>query len=217
MFKHKCVSPLRPTKTPMEQYRNRQAYTNTKGIGRDPFMGFMKKDGTENFNFIGGTMEITYDRFENTEAGAGPKKYKMVRVYGTKDDGTEYSTQFFASNKDLKGQVEGLTKGSRVNVKLKKNGQYWNPVGFETIESPKAQTPQVSGGGACACNPRLDNLKVAIEILGNKAPDIDDFEYLEGAAALADLVNDYVNEAGAFQFQKDTSEGIPEEEEDEIA
>ena len=214
MFKHKCVSPLKSTKTAIDQYRNSQVYTNRKGIG-DPFLG---GGVNENFKFIGGTMEITFDRFENTEAGAGPKKYKMIRVYGTKDDGTEYSTQFFASNKDLKGQVEGLTKGSRVNIKLKKNGQYWNPTGFETIEPPKTQSPQVSGGGgACACNPRLDNLKVAIEILGNKAPDIDDFEYLEGAAALADLVNDYVNEAGAFQFQKDTSEGIPEEEEDEIA
>ena len=168
-------------------------------------------------------MKITFDRVEKTKTNpnAAGKSYSIIRVHGTALEGKmadqPWTTQFFASNKELADAVDDLAKGDTVDVEMKKNGNFWNPVGFKKSGAPM---PTASSGGSGAAqpvavaNPRLTNLEAAIKILGPKAPDEEPFDYLANAAGVADLIQDYVDEKGAFQFGKETSEGIPEVEDE---
>lgn len=174
--------------------------------------------------FKGGSMKIKFTRSEETQTkpNASGKTFNITKVFGTaldgKNPGQEWSTQFFTHNKELAGQVAACNAGDTVEVKMTKNGAYWNPSAF-TVEAPATNAPvqaanstTVMAGncGGHASNPRFDNLKVAIDILGEKPADKEAFEYLSEAAGLADMIQDYIEKTGAFQFDANTSDGIPE-------
>jgi hypothetical protein len=170
----------------------------------------------------GGKMKIQFNRVEEgkTKPNANGKTFSVIRVFGKglegKMEGQEWSTQFFKSNKELAEQIKDLKKGDYVNVTMKQNGQFWNAVGFAKTEAPIAQVAQQGGIIPTAVNPRMDNLKLATKILGEKGPEKEPFEYLSEATGLADLIGDYINKSGAFQFNETESDTIPEID-DELA
>lgn len=174
--------------------------------------------------FSGGSMKIKFDRIEKTKTNPNQsgKTFPIIRVHGTALEGKnadqDWSTQFFLNNKELAEQVEAFNKGDVVDVTMKKNGNFWNPTAFTKSAVPEYRpvAPVQSSGGCHTTNPRLENLKTAVKILGPKPPDEEPFDYLANAAGIADMVQNYVDEKGAFQFGNDTSEGIPEVEEPEV-
>lgn len=189
---------------------------------------------TTTFNFsTGGTMKIRFDRYEETmtNPNAKGKTFAIVRVHGEALDGKKagqpWSTQVFANNKEVAGQIKGLTPGSTVNVTMTKNGNFWNATKFEmdaevvgAAATPNT-APAMLGGGvptpvvAPVENQRFKNLEMAVAILGDKPAKKDGFEYLTDAAGLAEMVQDYLDKKGAFQFDNNTSTGIPELDDDE--
>ena len=166
---------------------------------------------------VGGMMKIKFDRFEagQTKPNASGKTFNVIRVFGTALEGKtkdlEWSTQFFANSKELADTVKGFVKGDFLNVRMKQNGQYWNVTGFDKIDEP---TPEKSSTTAPPANPRLNNLKVAIEVLGPKAPKREPAEYMIEAASVADLVDNYVNKTGAFQFNNSVETEVPDVNDD---
>lgn len=182
------------------------------------------KDREECKHLKGKLMKIKFDRFENTKTNPNQsgKTFPIIRVYGTalegKMQGQDWNTQFFANARDMVSQVKSFTKGDHVNVRMEKNGQFWNPKAFELADGPASvpvqNATQVSNGlnTACSCvdNSRLENLKVAVKVLGKRAAKQSPVEYIIEAGGVADLVQDYIDKKGAFQFDKATSEGIPE-------
>jgi hypothetical protein len=167
----------------------------------------------------GGRMKIKFSRSENTKTNpnASGKTYPITRVFGEalegKSIGQEWSTQFFTSNKEMSGQVAELSPGDIVNVTMRKNGKFWNPESFE-----KDTTAPASGSGVpdvrVATNPRLNNINTAVKILGPKSEEREAFDYLSEAAGIADLIQDYVDESGAFQFGSGNTNAIPDVDDD---
>ena len=172
----------------------------------------------------GGTMKIKYDRFEEITRTSGKgSKYKVVTVHGKaiggKLDGQDYSCTFFANNKELRAQVEDLTKGSTVEITMTKKDKFWNPTKFEMV--PADEAPQGGSGVGDAptgapVNQRFENLKLAADIIGTKLTDQDSYEYLTDAASLADMIQDYIDKKGAFQFDNTSSDEIPDENVGEV-
>ena len=166
-------------------------------------------------------MIIVFDRKEagKTKPNANGKTFNIIRVFGTqvggKNDGQEWNTSFFANNKELKEQVDDLVQGDHVDVTMAKNGKFWNPTGFEKTQAPAAVS---AGGGMVAAAPvvnqRFENLKVAVDIMGAKKSDEEPFDYLNEVSGIADMIQDYIDKKGAFQFDNATSEGVPEPDED---
>jgi len=177
-------------------------------------------------NLNGGRMKIKFDRYENakTKPNAAGKTYSMYRVFGTalegKMSGQEWSTQFFASARDLASQVKELKKGDTVNVRLEQNGQFWNPMGFQKVadegtsaspsQSVNANSAPTQIASSAPDQTRLTNFKLALEMIGPKPKAQDVAEYLSNVATYADLVQDYVDKKGMFQFDKATSKGVPD-------
>jgi hypothetical protein len=166
------------------------------------------------------TMKITFDRYEETKTNPNPagKTYNIIRVHGTalegKLEGQDWSTQIFASAKDMVDQVKALSKGDTVNVKMTKNGKFWNAAAFEK-ESGPAPTTATSGGGqvmmGSPTDPRAKNLKTASHILGPKPPKKDMVEWMQDLGRVADLVEAYIDKKGVFQFDSETmGQGIPD-------
>jgi hypothetical protein len=151
-----------------------------------------------------------------TNPNKSGKTYSIYRVKGKaltgKLAGEDWQTQFFASAKDMAAQTKALNPGDIVDVEMKKNGNFWNPQSFTKVEgensvpTTKADTTQAV---STVSNPRLENLKVAVGIMGPKAKKDVAAEYIMQAAEVADLVQDYVDEKGVFQFAEGTSDGIP--------
>lgn len=172
-------------------------------------------------------MKITFDRSEHgkTNPNANGKTFPVIRVFGTaldgKNPGQEWSTQFFASNRALADQVKNLSKGDTVNVKMVKNGSgYWNPDSFEKDTTSTAGTsPSESTSSGCTgtgCNGtpdqvKLECFKTAVKAMGPKPAKTDVVEWIMQAAAGADLIKDYLDGKGPFQFEN--TGGIPDEDE----
>lgn len=173
-------------------------------------------------NLSGGRMKIKFDRIEKTKTNpnASGKTFPIIRVHGTALEGKNadqpWTTQFFMNNKEMAAQVEALQANDIVDVQMKKSGNYWNAVAFTKSAVPEhravAATPQMTQ--VKPENKRLGNLKIAIDILGTKEPAEEPFEYLMTAAGLADMIQDYVDEKGNFQFGNDLNAGIPEVDDD---
>lgn len=175
-------------------------------------------------------MKIKFDRYESgkTNPNAAGKIYNVYRVFGTalsgKLAGQEWSTQIFANQKEMAAQIKALNKGDIVNVTMKNNGKFWNPTSFEkdssgvsseTVPSHSdkgSQTPNVSS--AVASSLKLKNLEIAVRILGAKPPKKNAADYMMDAASIADMVQDYVDGSGAFQFDNNTDADIPEVDEE---
>lgn len=173
----------------------------------------------------GGRMKIKFDRVESGKTNPNPagRTYSITRVFGTalegKSEGQEWSTQFFSSNKEMAEQANNLTKGETVNVQMKKNGNFWNPIGIEKDISP--ETPQKLSTSICGSGPtnkRFEYFKEAVKLVGNNWDDDNDTtaDIIIKVGAAADMIDDYVEKKGAFQFEKSTSEGIPKVEEEDI-
>jgi hypothetical protein len=180
-----------------------------------------------NTNLNGGRMKIKFTKAEETRTNpnAQGKTFPIVRVHGTalegNTSGQAWSTQFFANNKSLKAQVDKLNAGDTVTVKMEKNGKFWNPGSFTKDETPivASTSGTVSSGPIVSKEDqqkldRRSNIKMAVDILGPKPTKKDDFEYVQQAGTIADLIQDYVDNKGAFQFGNDTSDDIPDEEVD---
>jgi hypothetical protein len=170
-------------------------------------------------------MKIEFDRFEKTTTNpnASGKTFPIYRVFGTalsgKSEGQEYSTTFFASARDMVQQVGALQKGDVVNITMAKNGNYWNPQKFEKVEdnvNTNATVP-VQSSGACSCemsksDKRFKNLKLAAEMLGPKPTKLNETEHMLTVASVADMIQDYMDKRGPFQFDDTKKEGVPEED-----
>lgn len=191
------------------------------GLGRHPLISIVNEPIQTHLR--GGSMDIIFDRYENTKTkpNASGKSFNMIRVFGEaktgKLAGQEYTTQFFANNQELKDQVENLNKGDLVEITMAKaKSGYFNPTGFirKAGPAPKMESGTVGSAlmGVPASNQRFDNLKVAVDIMGTKATDQECFEYLQEAAGVADMIQDYLEKKGAFQFDEATSDGIPDDE-----
>ena len=167
-------------------------------------------------------MKIIFDSIEVVEnkAKATGKPFKMTHVKGKalggKLDGQDYTSKFFTNNKELTAQAEALKKGEIVDIKMEKNGQYFNPVSY-TSEGMAPVTGAAGGAGGVTMveNPRLTNLKIAIDIMGSINTGQEPFDYIQDAAGVADLIQHYVDETGAFQFANTTDDIPGVEEEDE--
>lgn len=166
-------------------------------------------------------MKIKFDRYENDKLHSKKtgKDYSIYRIHGTalsgKLKGQDWNTQIFVTAKDMVSQVKGFNKGDIVDVTMKEKNGYWNPTGFAKDDN---YTESVTVGSSGSASPmpvvssRLENLKVAISILGMKPTKKNAADYLIEAGGVADMVQDYIDEKGAFQFS-DAGEGIPEAEE----
>jgi hypothetical protein len=203
----------------LNQHRYKKRIVNYMGI---PGMGLYKTQRKpnpyEHLTNRGGYMKITWDSYEQakTNPNASGKTFPIYRIKGIalegKLKGEEYTTQIFANAKDMVSQVKSFAKGDTVNITVKKNGNYWNPVKFEKVDDYTPNVDKAIAGvtNVNVTNPRFENLKLAIEIMGPKAPKSDATEHLMQCAGLADLIQDYVDKQGAFQFNHATADGIPE-------
>jgi hypothetical protein len=163
-------------------------------------------------------MRIKFKSYESTKTNPNKdgKTYNIVRVKGEalsgKLEGQDWTTQVFASAKEMVGQIKGLSAGDIVDVKMVKNGNFWNPTAFTKVEGESAAPSVVSNvqQSAPAVNSRLENLKVAVGILGPKAKKDVAADYIMAAGEIADLVQNYVDKEGVFQFDKRAEGGIPD-------
>jgi hypothetical protein len=175
------------------------------------------KNDRKLYGSLGGLrMKIRFDRMESgkTNPNASGKTYPVYRIFGEALEGQmigqEKSYQIFVTAKEMVAQVKALNKGDIVNVRLKKNGKWWNPTAFEKVEEDPVQTG--STNGQVQVDDRLENLKVAVKVLGPKTPKKNAAEYMLDAASVADMVQDYRDKKGPFQFDEATSDGIPAED-----
>ena len=163
-------------------------------------------------------MKIKFTGSEvKTQKARNGKEFKMTYVNGTaiggKLDGQDYTTKFFTNNKELSGQVDELNVGDIVDIEMTKNGQYYNPTKFTS----EGQASSGGSGGApvgAPVNQRFENLKVAVDIMGAMVTGQEPFDYLKEAAGVADMIQDYVDKKGAFQFDN-TSDDIPFEDDED--
>jgi len=164
-------------------------------------------------NKLGGHMRIKFKRLENisTKPNASGKSYPMIRVIGEALEGQlsgqEWSTKFFPSSKDMHTVAKQAKVNDILDITMKKNGLYLNPVTIEILDPSIVQVDnkvQVSEKiFVSKATERKDNLSIATSIMGPKKVKDDPVDYLNDAASIADLVEDYANETGAFQFSKD--------------
>ena len=176
---------------------------------------------------IGGQhMRIKFKRMENfqTKPNASGKSYPMVRVIGEALQGSmigqEWSTKFFPSNKDMHSVAKSANVDEIIEITMKKNGTFLNPVSMEIVSDDVAAVDsQVSAAvQPAAVQPvvsksvlRRNNLQVAVAIIGPKKAKDSAIDYLQDAGGSADLVDDYSKEEGAFKFNKETAgNGIPD-------
>jgi len=167
----------------------------------------------------GGHMRIKFDRMETITTNPNPqgKTFQMTRVIGEALEGKllgqEWSTKFFQSAQDMHAIVKAAQKGEILDITMKKNGNYLNPVAIEVIDGDTIPVPTAQIGGTCGnkVQERKDNLGIATSIMGPMKAKDKAVDYLMDAASIADLVEDYAQETGAFQFDKETAEkGIPD-------
>ena len=174
----------------------------------------------------GNLVKITFDRWEkgNTNPNARGKTFPVIRVFGTalsgKNEGQEWSTQIFANNRELASQVKALNKGETVDVKMKQNGNYWNAESFTVVtDIPSDSGTRASSGSgtpimsaeAMEKDTRARCLEIASKIVGDKKAKTSIADHMMEIAGVADMAIDYINKDGAFQFDRDTVDGIPEE------
>ena len=123
-----------------------------------------------------------------TKTSAKGKKYKVKTIEGVKYGSDEpWSVDVFINQTDLLEELDEFSPGELVNVKFKKNGNFYDVVGFEEpdaeliqkIDSGEFETPakkttggkgSTSGGGArnssmskeeWAEKDRLTNIRIA--------------------------------------------------------
>jgi hypothetical protein len=69
------------------------------------------------------------------------------RVEGTNlNTGEPWDRKIFANAKDLREQLDAFGIGDNMNVKMEKNGKYWNVKGFEAASDALVEKAN-SGGG----------------------------------------------------------------------
>lgn len=179
------------------------------------------------------TMRIVFKESftSKTNPNASGKTYSIVRVKGTAMEGKmkdqEWTTQFFANNKDLYDQVKTFSNGDIVDVSMTKNGNFWNPTGFTKVTGDAAPTvnipqsnPQVNKDSKAPTPEdtakvledyqRTIQIKFAINAMGPIGKK-NVVKYMKQAGEIADLIGNYMDKSGMFQFDKETSEnGIPD-------
>jgi len=217
------IKKLYPTtlKTGLSHYQ-RYANVITHKDNHPTYSRYNSKNNFYNQQLIGGQhMRIKFKRVENfqTKPNASGKTYPMVRVVGEALQGSmigqEWSTKFFPSSKDMHSVVKSANVDDIIEITMKKNGTFLNPVSMEIIAG---DVVAVDNKVATQINQPTDmsplrrkNLAVAVSVLGPKKAKDDTIEYLMDAAGIADLVSDYAKEKGAFKFDKETTgTGIPD-------
>jgi len=182
--------------------------------------------GQPNLDAKGETfMRIEFDSYESTKTNpnAQGKSYNIYRVKGKalsgKLAGQEWQTQFFASAKEMASQVKALSKGDVIDVKMTQNGNYWNPQAFVKVEGEAAPLTAVVGATqkpVVVVDPKTENLKLAVQILGPLKQGQAALDYILEAEKLVNLIKDFSDNSGPFQFDKESmNSGIPEVEDDE--
>ena len=169
-------------------------------------------------------MKIKFKRMEKmtTKPNMSGKTFPMVRVVGEalegKLIGQEWSTKFFPSAKDMLTVVKNANVGDIIDVTMTQNGKFFNPTKMSIVDSPPEVSPEQQSSTIISSKKskqdlRRERIKMAFSVLGQKKPKEDPFKYISNAAGIADIIEDYVNEKGAFQFDRKTSKnGIPEVE-----
>jgi hypothetical protein len=75
------------------------------------------------------------------------------RVEGTNlNTGEPWDRKIFANAKDLREQLDAFGIGDNVNVKMEKNGKYWNVKGFEAASDALVEKAKEGKGGAPSSN-----------------------------------------------------------------
>jgi hypothetical protein len=74
-------------------------------------------------------MIIKITAIRNSKLG----KHDAKEVVGEKTDGQEWTKKFFANNDDLQDELREFGIGDMVNVKLEKDGKFWNIKGFSEV------------------------------------------------------------------------------------
>lgn len=183
-------------------------------------------------NNLGGEhMRIKFIKHETikTKPNAAGKVYPMTRVVGTAMEGAmqgqEWSTKFFPSMKDMNSVVKTANAGDIMDITMKQNGNFLNPVKIDIVDTNSGDNvsdPGTRSAGPMVNSPlneaqeRRDNLAVAVSIMGPKKPKTNPVDYITDVAGVADLIDDYAKKNGAFQFDPETAkEGIPEMEDDD--
>jgi len=173
-------------------------------------------------------MRITFKRLEKifTKPNAAGKSYPMIRIVGDALEGTlvgqEWSTKFFPSSKDMASAASAAKPGDILDITMTQKGNFLNPTHIEignvatNVGAPQATlTPPVVAPivseTSSEASIRRENIDIAIAIMGQKTAKRDAVDYLMDAAGIADLIDDYTNKKGAFQFSDEiVKNDIPE-------
>ena len=170
-------------------------------------------------------MRIKFLRLENimTNPNASGKTYPMIRLVGEALEGKllgqEWSTKIFPSMKDMASVIKSAKVGDIIDITMKVNGKFMNPERMEIVDpgtlSSTAPLPDALTMSSAQFNnkakERKENLAIAVNVMGAKKAKDDAVEYLIDVSGVADLIDDYAKETGAFQFNKDVAKnGIPE-------
>ena len=168
-------------------------------------------------------MRIEFKEYESTKTNPNPagKTYPIYRVTGKalsgKMEGQDWNTQIFANAKDIVAQIKGLNKGDIVDVEMKQNGKFWNAQSFIKVEGEQAdltvvdRKPTVGGSSRPPENNKARNIRGSMKSIGAMKKGESDADYMLRAGQMADMVQDYVDGKGIFQFDKEAmSNGIPE-------
>jgi hypothetical protein len=170
-------------------------------------------------------MRIEFKEYEKTKTNPNPsgKTYPIYRVTGKalsgKMEGQDWNTQIFANNKDMVAQITSLQKGDIVDVEMKQNGKFWNAQSFIKVEGEGADLTVVDRGvskGGTVAEKAIEpskarNIRGAMKAIGPMKAKESEADYMLRAGSMADMIQDYVDGKGIFQFDKDAmANGIPE-------
>jgi hypothetical protein len=188
----------------------------TQGFGIRPSMEDRQKGNM--------SMRIEFKEYESTKTNPNPagKTYPIYRVTGKalsgKMEGQDWNTQVFASAHDMIAQIKGLNKGDIVDVEMKQNGKFWNAQSFIKVEGETADLTVVDrkvkmGVSSSPENNKAHNIRGTMKAMGPMKKGESEADYMLKAGQMADMVQDYVDGKGIFQFDKEAmSNGIPEAE-----
>src|SRR5574343_155955 len=138
------------------------------------------------------------------DAKLGTKAAK--EIVGNKiEDGKEWRKKFFASDKNLRDQLDDVDVGDTINVIMKQEGDFWNVKEIKLADDAdlaKAKSPRAFSGGGGTSVRRVDggsrgddtnrsaSIYLALDIL--KQTKLEDMEAAEIACAAAELAENFV-------------------------
>lgn len=167
---------------------------------------------------LGGVfMEIKFKKMEEFKRG----NYDMVAVVGEaltgKRIGEDYKATFFKTQKEMLEVVKAAKPGDKLNITMKKNGQYWNPVKIKNEGAASSTSANnFSTDAPAPANDRVIAAQISAQVtaacvIGGITEDDDITEVLIKTLSNANVVEDYINKRGPFAFDGAKSHDIPDD------